>query len=95
MNARLTALLPAVAFSGFPGPASWKNFHAAADRKSGDSGAPVLVPLWVAMGIAGGAALLPFYGAALWALPALAFLVVCPLLVAGVVLIEGNGTPGD
>ncbi len=95
MNARLTALLPASAFFGFSGLASWKNSHAAADRNAGDSEAPVLVPLWVAMGIAGAAALLPFYGAALWALPALVFLVACPLLVACMVLMEGSSARAD
>lgn len=49
---------------------------------------PFLVPLWVAIGIAAGAMLLPFYGHETWALPALAFLVICPLLVAGVLLME-------
>jgi hypothetical protein len=49
---------------------------------------PFLVPLWVAIGIAAGAMLLPFYGHETWALPALAFLVICPLLVVGVLLME-------
>jgi len=94
MNARLTAFFPASAFGSVTGFASRENSHATAERKSGEAAPPVLVPLWVAMGIAGAAALLPFYGAALWALPALAFLVACPLLVAGVVLMEGSA-PAD
>jgi hypothetical protein len=52
--------------------------------------APFLVPLWVAIGIAGGAMLLPLYGHEAAMLPALAFLVICPLLVAGVLLMEGD-----
>ena len=50
--------------------------------------APFLVPLWIAMGIAGGAMLLPLYGHEAEVLPALVFLVICPLLVAGVLLME-------
>ncbi|MEQ8268982.1 MAG: hypothetical protein RH982_17435 [Parvibaculum sp.] len=91
MNARFTALLPYPAIGGAAGLA---RFTFAA-RASGKPAAPLLVPLWVALGIAGGAALLPVYGAAPWALPALLFLVLCPLAVAGVVLAEGAEPPAE
>lgn len=61
-----------------------------AEPKARESHAPFLVPLWVAIGIAGGAMLLPLYGHEAAVLPALVFLVICPLLVAGVLLMEGD-----
>ncbi|WP_041535946.1 hypothetical protein [Parvibaculum lavamentivorans] len=80
MNARVTAFLPGLVFTA---------------RDAEKPGAPLLVPLWVALGIAGGAALLPVYGGSAWALPALAFLVLCPLAVAGVLLAEGADAPAE
>lgn len=85
MTARFTALLPHPVIGGTAGFARFAFTAGNADRPA----APLLVPLWVALGIAGGAALLPVYGAAMWALPALAFLILCPLIVAGVLLAEG------
>ena len=61
-----------------------------AEPKAQEPHAPFLVPLWVAIGIAGGAMLLPLYGHEAEVLPALVFLVICPLLVAGVLLMEGD-----
>lgn len=61
-----------------------------AETQARESRTPVLVPLWVAIGIAGGAMLLPLYGHEASVLPALVFLVVCPLLVAAVLLMEGD-----
>lgn len=91
MNARLTALLPYPVAGGAAG----RSRFALAALASGRAGAPLLVPLWVALGIAGGASLLPVYGAAPWTLPALLFLVLCPLAVAGVVLAEGAEPPAE
>lgn len=54
--------------------------------------APVIVPMWVAMGIACAAIMLPLYGHDISALPALVFLVVCPLAVAAVLLAGGDDT---
>ena len=60
------------------------------ETEARESNAPLLVPLWIAIGIAGGAMLLPLYGHEAEVLPALVFLVICPLLVAGVLLMEGD-----
>lgn len=93
MNARLTALLPAFATVGASGPAYRENSSAPTQRRVEGPGVPFLVPLWVAMGIVGTATILPFYGPVMWALPALAFLVACPLLVAWVLFVEGGNGP--
>jgi len=91
MTARLIAVLPA--FDGVSGELLREGNRASAKCGIEKSDASLWVPLWVAMGIAGAAAMLPFYGTAIWALPALAFLVACPLLVAWVLLIEGETAP--
>ncbi|HAC59353.1 hypothetical protein [Parvibaculum sp.] len=56
---------------------------------------PVLLPLWVASGIASSAFLFSFYGDDGSVLPALIFLTVCPLLVAAVLLMEGEDSHSD
>lgn len=93
MNARLISLRPAFATSGVSGLAYRENSRVPTQRKVEWPGVPLLVPLWVATGIVGAAAALLFYGPVAWALPALAFLVACPLLVAWVLLVEGGDAP--
>ncbi|MDO8840500.1 MAG: hypothetical protein Q7V31_16420 [Parvibaculum sp.] len=94
MNTRLIALLSAFAAGDVPVRAyREKDGRVLAQRKAKGFSAPLLVPLWIAMGIVGTAAMLPFYGPAAWALPALAFLVACPLLVTWVLFVEGGDAP--
>ena len=56
---------------------------------------PIFLPLWVASGIASSAFLFSLYGDDGSVLPALVFLTVCPLLVAAILLMEGEDIHSD
>lgn len=70
-------------------PASLSRTEGTVERK------PLLVPLWVSMGIAAAGTMLPFFGGDAEVLPALIFLTVCPLLVAAVLMLEGGDVDSD